>query len=153
MTTTFTYSTTERMLEAVFSTRSVLRCYKQDSLSLSEELVVETVRKKLRSSCYELLLLKTGTWCQGPFGNPEKGEQTPLKAATKQRLEKTIRLKSNRMYYSDLWSLLTSCIRVHYIRLHILYAWQCHNILVFCLPLYSHSQEIQAKYVLQALET
>jgi hypothetical protein len=54
-------------MEAVFSTRSVQRCYKQGQL-----------------------LLKAGSWGREPFGNPQEGERTQLKVATKQRLVKTV---------------------------------------------------------------
>jgi hypothetical protein len=42
------------------------------------------------SSHCELLLSEASSWGQGQFGNPEEGERPSLKAATKQRLMKTV---------------------------------------------------------------
>jgi hypothetical protein len=62
------------MIEAVFSTRSLLRCYNQGQLA---------VRRLLGFSRYEQLLLEAGSWGQGQFENTEEGECLPLEAATK----------------------------------------------------------------------
>jgi hypothetical protein len=37
----------------------------------------------------ELLLLETGSWGRGQFGNPEEGERPLLEASAEQRLMKT----------------------------------------------------------------
>jgi hypothetical protein len=63
--------------------RSVPRCYKQDNLAAA-------VRELLRFGYCELLLLEAGSWGRGPFGNPQEVERSPLEAATKQRLVKTV---------------------------------------------------------------
>jgi hypothetical protein len=67
----------------VFSTRSVPRWYKQDNLEVA-------VRELLRFSRCKVFLLEAGSWARGQFGNPEEGGRPPLKAATKQRLVKTV---------------------------------------------------------------
>jgi hypothetical protein len=61
----------------VFSTPSVLRCYKQEK---SVEL--------LRFSRCEAMLWQAGNW--GRDSSTEQGERPPLEAATKQRLSKTV---------------------------------------------------------------
>jgi hypothetical protein len=38
-----------------------------------------------------MLLWEVGSWGQGPFGNPVEVERSPLEAATKQQLVKTVR--------------------------------------------------------------
>jgi hypothetical protein len=49
----------------------------------------ELVRELLRFSRCELLLLKFVPDASEQFENPEEGERSPLKAATKQRFLKT----------------------------------------------------------------
>jgi hypothetical protein len=67
----------------VISVRSVPRCYKQDKLgvsqSFSEESTSEVVQWVHKQSRCELLLLETGSFGQGQFGNPEEGERLLLK--------------------------------------------------------------------------
>jgi hypothetical protein len=53
-------------------------------------LVSELIRGLLQFSFWEPLLLEAGSWGRGEFGNPEKGECPPLKAATKQWLVETV---------------------------------------------------------------
>jgi hypothetical protein len=53
--------------------------------SITFTLTWVAVRELLGFSSWELLLLESGSWSQGQFGNPEEGERQPLEAATKQR--------------------------------------------------------------------
>jgi hypothetical protein len=74
----------------VFSVQSVPRCYKQGKLGTAESWLVSELDNRWGSVVVELLLSAAGTLSQRPFGNPEAGERPPLKAATKQRLVKTV---------------------------------------------------------------
>jgi hypothetical protein len=56
-----------------------------DSQSVDSWLVSEWVRGLPGLSRCEPLVLESGIWGRGPFGNPEKRERPPLEAATKQR--------------------------------------------------------------------
>jgi hypothetical protein len=63
------------IMEAVISTQSVPRCYKQD----------QSFRELMGFIRGKLLVLEAGSRGRGQFGNPEEGEYSPLEAATKQR--------------------------------------------------------------------
>jgi hypothetical protein len=66
------------VIEEIFSTRSVPRCYNEDKIAVA-------VTGALGLSRCELLLLETGSWGRGQFRNIEEGECPPLEAAIKQR--------------------------------------------------------------------
>jgi hypothetical protein len=76
-------ATTEELLEAVFSVRSVPILYNEDQLALSASR--ETVCRQADSWGFQLWA--AGSWGRGQFGNPDEGERPPLEAATKQRSE------------------------------------------------------------------
>jgi hypothetical protein len=61
----------------MFSTPSVLRCYKQDKFV--------AVKGPLGFSRRELLLLEADSWGLGQCGDPEEEKRPPLEAVTKQR--------------------------------------------------------------------
>jgi hypothetical protein len=82
---TDTHATTEELLEAVFSVRSVLRLYNEGQLPLWASL--SSVRVDRGSAGRQLKVAEAGSWGRRQFGNPEKGKRPPLEAATKQRSE------------------------------------------------------------------
>jgi hypothetical protein len=65
----------------------------------------------------ELLLWETGSCGRGQFENPEEGERPPLKATTKQRLVKTVKIRSVLEWFvrNDVFC---------GVRAEVLYAWQ-----------------------------
>jgi hypothetical protein len=93
----------------VFSSRSVPRCYKRDKLgaAVREELVEAWV---IWITAGVQSLWEADNWGRGQFGNPEEGECPPLEVVTKKRLLKTNRLRRPNVSYSDLWSVVTTCI-------------------------------------------
>jgi hypothetical protein len=94
---------------AVFSVRSVQRCYKQGTWWESAELswlewrVVGWLESEWVSGLLmvsrKLLLQVAGSWGRGKFGNSDEGERLPPKAVTEQLIVKTW-----------LWTLVCVCV-------------------------------------------
>jgi hypothetical protein len=62
------------IMEETFSTQSVQKCYKQESLEI-RQLVTEL----MAFNRYELLLLHAGSWGRIQFGYTEESEPRPMR--------------------------------------------------------------------------
>jgi hypothetical protein len=69
------------IIEAVFSTRSMPKCYQQGQLAVAVSELENCCGSVIANCCCEKLVAET----RGQFRNPEEGKHPPLEVAAKQQ--------------------------------------------------------------------